>query len=290
MIDGHTGVFALFGDPVSHTFSPMLHRIFIEKAGCNYTYVPFHVHPEGLEAACRGAWSMHIQGLNVTIPHKQAVMQHIVHISREALLAGAVNTLRWTSDGYEGDNTDVYGFRKLVEDAGIHIRGEKVLILGAGGASRSAITYAIQEKASEIVIYNRTQEKAAQAIKGFQERGGAYRLPRMRAVSKDELLREPFPIVFQTTAAGMTPNIDETPVEEEEFLHTVRFVADMVYTPKKTRFCRDVEAYGAFTAGGLPMLYYQGLRSFEIWTGLQFSEEDRQEMYESFVKEMEKRK
>lgn len=293
MIDGRTEVLAVIGDPIAHTFSPMLHKIFIEKAGLNQVYVPFHVKPEGLAASIQGAWNLGIAGMNVTIPHKQEVMKQVIRISDEAVLTGAVNTLRWTEQGYEGYNTDVYGFSKLVENAGVDIFGKKVLIIGAGGAAKSAITYAILKKASEIAICNRTAERAENLMKEFQNRAANAQIevPDMRTVDGVDLSNETFPIVFQTTAAGMSPHVDEIPavIQDERFYDGVLFIADMVYNPRVTRLCKEASIRGIPAVTGLPMLFYQGLRSFEIWTGVSFTDEDTESMFRQFEEEMEKR-
>lgn len=285
MIRGSTEVLCVFGDPIAHTLSPLIQQVFIEQTGDDYVYVPFHVTAEHLEEAVKGCFAMGVRGINCTIPHKQAVMAWCRDLSSEAKLCGAVNTLEYTSGGYVGHNTDIYGFTRLAQESGIHAEGQKVLILGAGGAAHSAVTAAIQMNAAQICVCNRTESRAEALVREFSAKAGNIDL---RTVSTDDLSKEPFPIVFQTTSAGMSPHTQTVPVETSNryFYSHVRQALDMVYRPEETLFIRTVRKYGGSAEGGLLMLFYQGLRSYEIWTGRTFSRETIQAMRSACLKAM----
>lgn len=284
-VDGATKLLTVIGDPIAHTLSPMIHQIFIDARGDNYAYVPFQVHGENLAEAIRGAWSLGIQGMNVTIPHKQAVMECACELDQSAQLVGAVNTLKWTPRGYKGYNTDVEGFTHLLKMNHIPIQGRKVLILGAGGAAHSALTVCYRMGAREVVVYNRTVERASRLIQEFEERLqelGQHTDMKLRVVSGEDLVKEPFPVVLQTTSAGMYPDVEVLPVYQEGFYQQIEYAADMVFNPLESAFCRKVQENGGFAVGGLSMLFYQGARSYEIWTGKNFREKDRKRMHARF--------
>lgn len=284
-VDGSTQLLAVIGDPIAHTLSPMIHQIFIEARGDQYAYMPFQVKPENLQSAMQGAWGLGIRGINVTIPHKQTVMACTYELDQSARLVGAVNTLKWSPKGYKGYNTDVDGFTQLLKINRIPIKGQKVLILGAGGAAHSALTVCYLQGAKEVVVYNRTAQRAEKLLQDFREKLQSLNqqeVMRMRCITAEELLQEPFPIVLQTTAAGMYPDTDTLPVYNEAFYRQIRYAADMVFNPLESAFCRKVREYGGFSVGGLSMLFYQGLRSYEIWTGKNFKEKEKKRMHARF--------
>lgn len=284
-VDGSTQLLAVIGDPIAHTLSPMIHQIFIEARGDQFAYMPFQVKPDNLQSAIQGAWGLGIRGINVTIPHKQTVMECTYELDQSARLVGAVNTLKWSPKGYKGYNTDVDGFTQLLKINRIPIRGQKVLILGAGGAAHSALTVCYLQGAKEAVIYNRTAQRAESLVQAFRENLQALNQQEtmaMRCITAEELLQEPFPIVLQTTAAGMYPDVETLPVYNEAFYRQIRYAADMVFNPLESAFCLKVREYGGFSVGGLSMLFYQGLRSYEIWTGKNFKEREKKRMHARF--------
>lgn len=285
-VDGSTQVLAVIGDPIAHTLSPMIHQIFIDSRGDNYAYVPYQVKPENLKTAVAGAWSLGIRGINVTIPHKQAVLECTCETDISAQLVGAANTLKWTPQGYKGYNTDVDGLTKLLKLNQIPIKDRKVLILGAGGAARGAMAVCFLMGAAETVVYNRTKERAEEMLQEFEKNvtvSGKTLNMKLRTVSEEELSKEAFPIVIQTTSAGMHPNTGILPVYNEEFYHQIKYAADIVFNPLESAFCQKVKANGGFAVGGLSMLFYQGSRSYEIWTGKNFKEKVLRRMHARFL-------
>lgn len=282
-VDGETTLFGVFGHPIAHTFSPALHEMLIRAHGGNMAYIAYHVLPEQLESAVRGAWAMGIRGLNLTIPHKESVIPLLCGIDSTAYKAGAVNTLKWTPDGYYGYNTDVYGMRKQLSDGGMRLSGQRVLLLGAGGAARGALTVCQLEGASEVMVYNRHPERAEMLISRFREAAEGEEIPRMRVISHEELLREEHPYVIQTTPAGMLHIPDTLPVTEEEFYRGIRYAADAVYHPIRTPFLQKVRAQGGIGLEGQSMLFYQGARSFEIWNDFTFTDEERERLRREFL-------
>ena len=285
-VDGSTKVLAVIGDPIEHTLSPMIHQIFIDVRGDNFAYVPYRVNPQELQNAVNGAWSLGILGMNVTIPHKQAVKDYLCELDSSAQLAGAVNTLKWTSRGYKGYNTDVDGFMKLLKIHNIPIKDRKVLILGAGGAAHSALAVCYLMGASEVVVYNRSLDRAQKLIQEFKENLDSLEMQytlRLRTVTEDELGKESFPVVLQTTSAGMYPEVEVLPVHNEEFYQQIKYAVDMIFNPLDSAFCNKVRSNGGFAVGGLSMLFYQGSRAYEIWSGKNFKERALRRMHARFL-------
>ena len=159
IINGKTRVCGLIGNPVEHTMSPTIHNTIATIEEDNMVYVPFLVEKD-LQTAINGAYAMDIHGINVTVPYKSDVISSIVEIDYEAEIIGAVNTLVRKEDGYKGYNTDLLGLERALRSEGIDISKEKVIVVGAGGAARAAAFLCAFRNAKEIVILNRTVEKA----------------------------------------------------------------------------------------------------------------------------------
>ena len=165
MIDAKTKVFGLLANPIGHSLSPRFQNALAAYCGENAVYLPFEVkRPETLEAALKGAHALGIAGLNVTVPYKEAVIPYLSGLSEEARLIGAVNTLVRREEGYVGHNTDIAGMERMLLRQGLSIRGAKVLVLGAGGAARSAAVLAALKGAAELVILNRNKERAERSL------------------------------------------------------------------------------------------------------------------------------
>ena len=280
-VDGKTRLFGVYGHPIGHTFSPKIHELLIQEYGENMAYAAYHVLPEHLGEALKGAWAMNIQGLNLTIPHKELALPYLVGISPEARQVGAVNTLKWTPEGYYGYNTDVYGMQQQLRTNGMMLEGQRVLILGAGGAARSAVMVCVLEGASEILVYNRNRGRAEEMLRHFSE--VCEKMPAMRVVSHEELLTTEHPYVIQTTPAGMLNVSDPLPIADESFYQGIRYGADAVFNPKDTPFLKKVRAQGGVGISGLPMLFYQAVRAFEIWNEMEFPAGPREAAKEKFL-------
>ena len=262
---GKTKVCGVIGDPIEHTMSPVMHNAAFKKFGLDYVYVPFRVRQEELGKAIEGMKALNIRGLNVTIPHKVAVIPFLDELDPLADKIGAVNTIVNDEGVLKGYNTDATGFLQALLERGFEPKGKNVVILGAGGASR-AISFILAERGSSLVILNRTLDKAkicANRISEiFQSETTALKLNRGNleaAISEADIL-------VNATSVGMSPNINETPVASN-LLKPGLVVFDIVYNPIKTRLQREAEAIGATIINGLDMLVWQGALVFEKWTG-----------------------
>jgi shikimate dehydrogenase len=240
----------------------MMNRAF-QVMGINAAYAAFHVKPDGLGNAIAGIRPLGFRGVNVTIPHKVEVMQHLDAIDEGARIIGAVNTIVNENGKLTGYNTDGIGYvRSLREETGIELEGMRVLLLGAGGAARG-VAYALAKAGvKRIEIANRTIDRAielASAIGEFTDTEG---------IGLDDLADRlgSVDLIVNTTSAGMHPNVAELPMNSE-LIEPEHIVSDLIYNPRITRFLKEAEARGAKIHGGLGMFIYQGAYALEYWTG-----------------------
>ncbi|MEA5083951.1 MAG: shikimate dehydrogenase [Lachnospiraceae bacterium] len=262
LVNGKTKVFGIIGNPIEHSFSPILQNTVARVMGENIAYVPFKVGSGEVKTALDGAFMLGICGFNVTVPHKKEVMESLVAIDDLALKIGAVNTLKYTEKGYKGYNTDILGLGKCFDIEGISIKKKTVVILGAGGAANSAAILAAEREAGNIVIVNRTKANA-QALK---EQTARYYNGNIDVISFEELMSIENPqIVIQTTSVGMGEGVWKSPVENTSFFKKVQAVVDIVYTPWQTKLLCDAKENDCVAINGFDMLIYQGLASYEIW-------------------------
>ncbi|MBQ3509733.1 MAG: shikimate dehydrogenase [Peptococcaceae bacterium] len=267
-IDAKTALFGLLGNPVGHSMSPFMQNQFLEQCGVNGVYLAFAVEKDAIGDAIRGMHAMGVQGANVTIPHKEAVIPHLCGMSKAAQACGAVNTLVYTPEGYYGDNTDGSGLlAALAAKNGWKAAGQKILMIGAGGAAKGVAVAMALEGAAEICIANRTVEKAQQ----LAEQIAALSDTRTAAISMESLqnpdLYKEYSTIVNTTSLGMSPNVDDMAPVCIEALNEQHLVVDLIYNPMETKLLRLAKAQGAKTASGLGMFVYQGVLAFEKWTG-----------------------
>lgn len=264
-ISGRTKVCAVIGDPVEHSLSPCIHNAAFQHLHLDYVYVAFPVKREELKPAIQGMRSLKIHGLNVTTPHKLDVIQYLDRLDESAKNVGAVNTILNKEGTLIGYNTDGKGALLALEANQGELSNKKILILGAGGAARS-ISYTLAQEARELVVLNRTVERAEGLVKelltdfGNKVRYGGLSRSRIKAELEDT------DILINATTLGMHPNQNETPVGQN-LLRSNLTVFDLVYHPLETRLLREAKAAGARTIDGLAQLVHQGAASFEIWTG-----------------------
>ena len=268
MISGKTIICGIIGDPIEHTMSPAMHNAAFKTLGLDYVYVPFTVKSLELKKAIEGIRGMNLRGVNVTIPHKVAVMQFLDRIDPLVEKIGAVNTI--VNDGgiLSGYNTDATGFLQTLHDKEIEPRDKKVLLLGAGGAAR-AIGNILAEENAHVTILNRRQELSW--AEDLAHRLGLHYRADVNAgeLTPENLKRviDGINILVNATSLGMSPDDEGTPVPAD-LLSASLTVFDVVYNPLQTRLLREAKAAGARTISGLEMLVWQGAIAFEKWTGI----------------------
>jgi len=267
-ISGKTRICALIGDPVEHSLSPCFQNAAFQHLGLDFVYVAFTVKPEDLEKAILGVRSLGIYGLNVTMPHKISIIKHLDELDEYAEKVRSVNTVLNQNGRLIGYTTDGVGVLIALRFNGVDPSKKKIVILGAGGASRS-ISFALAEEAKELVILNRTVAKAEKLASDLNHFIKEYAEIRWGGLTEETLKRElkDADILVNATSVGMSPKEDETPVDKGN-LHSDLTVFDLVYHPLETRLLREAKTVGAKTINGLSLLIHQGAASFEIWTGV----------------------
>lgn len=265
-MDGRTQVCGLIGNPVEHSMSPMMHNLYSERAGYNQTYVPFLVDKEEVGEAVKGAFALHIKGLNVTVPHKQAVMEYLTDIDEDARVIGAVNTLVREEQGYKGYNTDAAGLSRAFAENGISIEGEDCILLGAGGAAKAAAYVLAKEGAKRIYLLNRSSRKTQTLAKLINTWKEAEVVIPMKLEDYGKLpWKEKGYLAVQSTSVGMYPHGDDVIISDPRFYRLIHSALDIVYTPACTRFMQMVKEAGGRAVNGLDMLLYQGVIAYELW-------------------------
>lgn len=253
---------AVIGDPISHSKSPRLHGFWLGRHNIAGHYVPLHVSAENLPSVLAQMPKMGFVGANVTIPHKQAVLQLAQQVSDQARRIGAANTLTFTeSGGFHADNTDGAGFlANLAQNAkGWSADQGAVMLIGAGGAARAILVALLDAGAPELLITNRTAERAAALAREFGPRVKPFdfaKTPQFFAHAQT---------IVNTTALGMAGQ-DPFPFDLKN-LPPKALVTDIVYTPLQTPFLMAAEAAGCRTVDGLGMLLHQAAPGFARWFG-----------------------
>ncbi|MDO5396579.1 MAG: shikimate dehydrogenase [bacterium] len=265
-IDGHTKQLGIIGCPVEHTFSPKLQNFISERMEENYVYSAWHVEPEKLEDAIAGMKALNIRGLNVTAPHKKAVMQYLDVISEQAQLLGSVNTVVNKNGRLYGYNTDAEGFYAALYNEGIFMERKNILIIGAGGVVKPTLMRIIQENPLSVTVVNRTKSKVIALKNAIKEQMDF-------EINTDFKVFEHYDIVINATSAGMEPQLNALPIDGIDEIDSMDFidkdtaVVDMIYNPKHTLFLKEARKRGAKTMNGLGMLIHQGLIAHELFTG-----------------------
>lgn len=267
-LTGKTRVLGIFGDPVAHSLSPVMQNQALQQAGINAVYVPFHVPAEQLPQAVASIRSLDLWGVNVTVPHKEAVFPLLDDIDPAARLIGAVNTIVNRQGRLIGYNTDGLGFlRSLAEDLHFIPDGQRILLLGAGGACRAALVSLCQAGASWIGIANRTRSRAKTLI---QEFGGIFPGVSFEyfGIDKEELRRatENIDLLANTSAVGLKGEVFAG-LPWEDLSKDVA-IYDMVYNRSGTPLVQQAISRGHRASDGLGMLAGQGEEAFTLWTGV----------------------
>ncbi len=258
-----TGV---FGDPVDENPTGIMQEAAFRAAGLDWRYLTLKVVPAGIADAMAGMRAMHFQGINLTIPHKVAVLPLLDEVAPDAALIGAVNTVRRDGDRLIGENTDGKGFlRALREDAGLDPAGARVAILGAGGAARAIAVELALAGASHLAIVNRSVAPGQELVALLNNRTPAA----AEFVPWDGPCRVPpeTMILVNATSIGLFPDTDAAPHVDEETIRPDLLVCDVIPNPPRTRFLQTAGASGARTLDGLGMLVYQGAIGYRMWTG-----------------------
>lgn len=278
-VDGRTRVCGLIGNPVEHTLSPLIHNTLAEYTERNLIYVPFSVEADRLEAAVRGAYALHILGLNVTVPYKSAVIPYLEEVDELAKQIGAVNTLVRCEGGYKGYNTDMTGLKRAMESDGIYLEGESVILLGAGGAARAVAFLCAHAGAEKVWMLNRTLERADRVAEEVNSVFGRDCVTPLLLTDYDKIPKGKY-VAVQGTSVGLHPDVEAAVVTDSAFYEKVHTGYDLVYKPGDTKFMQLVRAGGGRAFNGLKMLAWQGILAYELWNDIVVTKEQAQNIIE----------
>lgn len=256
----------VLGDPVAENPTGVMQEAAFRAVGLNWRYLTIQVKPEDLEDAIRGVRAFGMRGINLTIPHKVAVMQYLDEIAPDAQMIGAVNTVRRVGDHLIGENTDGKGFlRGLQVDAGFDPAGKRVVILGAGGAARAVSTELVLAGAAELIIVNRTPLRGEQMVADLRHRTGG--TVSLLPWTGTYVVPPDVDLLVNATSIGLYPDVDAMPDVDLSQARADLLVSDVVFNPPETRLLYAARERGLRTLDGLSMLVYQGVIAFELWTG-----------------------
>ena len=267
-INAHTRLCGLIGNPVEHSLSPAIHNAAFRELDLNYVYLAFKV--EDLPAAIDGLRALgNARGFSVTIPHKVAVIPLLDEVDATARHIGAVNTIVVERGRLLGSNTDASGAIRALEEGGVTLKGERVLILGSGGAAR-AIAFALAargdlERLTILGIEDAERRQLAADVRAksaLAVQDAPLGESELRAALNDSR------VLIHCTPLGMHPKVTQSCVPAP-LLHRGLTVMDIVYNPRETRLLRDAKAAGCRIIPGLEMFLHQAIGQFELWTGRQ---------------------
>lgn len=268
-ISATTSLYAFIASPAHHSKSPAMHNAAFKELGIDGVYLAFDIKPEELENTINGFKAMKVKGANVSMPHKQKIIEYLDEISLASSLCGAVNTITLKDNKYYGTITDGIGFTKSLEEQGWQIKDQKVTMVGAGGASTAIMVQMALDGAKEIVVYNRTiRDEFQEIITNTTKETGC--LITLKSLSDLNSLKQDMAnsyLFVNTTGVGMEPMEDMSVVPDCSYFKADLKVADIIYQPEVTKMLQMAKDSGCQTMNGELMLLYQGAESFKIWTG-----------------------
>ncbi|MBU0686297.1 MAG: shikimate dehydrogenase [Candidatus Margulisbacteria bacterium] len=264
-------ILGVIGDPIAHSISPAMHNAALKALNMDQEmeYKAFHVKPKNLGKFLQEVREKGYLGINVTIPHKVTVMEHLDEITQYAKIVGAVNTVKNEDGKLIGYNTDGPGFLEAIKNKlGITPEGKKVVLLGAGGAAKAVGMILAENKATQIVIYDVDETKTIhlteQITSNFETK--VIGLP-----SKNNDLNEYIAdcdLLVNATPIGMHPKENMSPLPPNTIINPHTYIYDLVYNPAETQLAKQAKASGAKATTGLSMLVYQGALAFTVFTGI----------------------
>lgn len=256
-ISGKTKIVGIFGYPIEHTLSPLMHNAAFSAEGLDMCYLAFKVSPQDLSDAVKAVRALNMLGVNITVPHKEKVIPLLDRVDKEATFIGAINTIVNSEMELTGYNTDGRGFINSLSEKGISVDGKDIFIIGAGGASR-AISYYLSEKTSKLTLYDIDTPKSEKLVSDLSKiRNNVSLLDDIRNIGNPH-------IIINATPLGL--NSDDPLPLNPDFITSDMVICDLVY--KNTKFLKKAENKGAKTFDGSGMLLWQGVLAFELWTGV----------------------
>ncbi|MBC8197163.1 MAG: shikimate dehydrogenase [Candidatus Marinimicrobia bacterium] len=255
--------FAVIGDPVEHSLSPILHNEVFRQINLNANYTKQFVGKNNLDDFIIKLKNGKFNGINITIPHKTNIINKCDNLNPRAGEIGAINCVSYKNNKLWGFNTDWFGFTMLLKANNIDVLGKSILIIGAGGVAYSILYSLLKANAEIIYINNRTNENTKKLILNFDLIKYNSKIEELNNIG---LKNKKIDVIINCTPLGMVPYLNNSPISAELILPT-HIIIDTIYTPLKTQLLIDSEQRGAKIINGLDMFIYQGLSSIDIWYG-----------------------
>lgn len=272
--------FAVIGHPIGHTMSPFIHNSLFKLQGKGVEYSVFDIAPENLEKEMNGVLGS-LNGFNVTIPHKEAIIPFLDTVDASALKYNAVNCVLRKNGKTYGCSTDAYGFTKALKTNNVPLTGN-VLVLGSGGAARTLAREVSDAGCNVTIAVRQSGLKKAENLQNWlSESGGKANVCTLDAINGK------FDLVINATPVGMYPNVDAMPISEQQ-LSNCKAVFDAVYNPENTLLLKTAKGLGIKTVGGMAMLVWQAVKAHEFWYGAEFKTADIENIIEMANREMER--
>lgn len=265
--------YGLIGEKLPHSLSPKIHNTLFKGLNIEGAYKLFEVEKEDLGKAIDSLRILKIKGVNVTIPYKQDVMEHLDFISDEAKKIGAVNTIYLNDGKLYGYNTDYFGFGTIIKNNSIEVKDNIAMVLGNGGAAKAVITYLLDEGIKKIYLVSRKINEES----GYDDN-------RIECKTYHKIADIKGDILINTTPLGMYPHMDESPVDEN-IVANFNSLIDIIYNPKETKFLKIGKVLNKKVAGGIEMLVGQAIKAEEIWQGTSLDNEVTKRLYFAFQDE-----
>ncbi|ADL51034.1 shikimate dehydrogenase [Clostridium cellulovorans] len=258
-------LYGLIGEKLGHSLSPQIHERIIDHLGVKGHYDLYELERNQVCDAVKAFKLLGFKGINVTIPYKIDVIEHLDWISKEAETIGAVNTVHFKDNKVFGYNTDYYGFGMMLDAFGVSVEGKTVAVLGTGGSANSVICYFRDKGAKEIVLVSREKKDGC--------------------ITYEELaLCGSMDVVVNTTPVGMFPKVENSPVDKE-ILSKFKVAVDLIFNPMETLFLRHAREAGLKTVNGLYMLVGQAIKAQEIWNNTVIEDKVVEQIYQYILKE-----
>lgn len=269
-ISGHTGLLAVMGSPIGHSGSPLIYNYGFERFGLDYVYVAFDIKEHEVKDAIAAMRTFKMRGCNVTMPGKTEAAKYMDELSPAARMIGAVNTIVNEDGKLKGYITDGEGVVNSLKDEGVDVKGKKIVVTGAGGAATAIQVQCALDGAREIVIFNRTVERAMQTAEMIRREVPSCKVNVYDIADTQKMTDEirSGEILINATSVGMKPMDDESVVKDLSAFYPGLVVMDAVYEPEETKLLREASAAGCLCIGGKSMLLWQGVAAFKLYTGL----------------------
>lgn len=270
-ITGHTKLLCLLGDPVAHSISPAMHNLSFETLGLDYVYLAFQTNIDQFEHTVNTLKQVGARGFNCTMPCKRIAAEICDELSPAARLMNSVNTVVIENEKLIGHNTDGVGYMRSVIDAGHHIIGKQMTLLGSGGASSAILAQAALDGVSHIHLFARKGNSWNMIEKEVSQINAETNCKvTINELSDETALRKAISnssILVNASSVGMAPNTDGCLIPDTTYFHPELIVSDVIYNPRKTRLIQLAESAGLTAFNGMYMLLYQGAEAFRLWTG-----------------------